>query len=412
MIVRAAAAEPVLLAASTGGAGVPLREIALVVLIAAATTYLTTGIVRWIVVRMGVLDDPRARDVHTIPKPRLGGVAMFTGFLAAWLMAQLLPALTRGFPPVTPDMLAVLVASFIIVGVGILDDIFDLDAITKLVGQIVAALVMSMMGLSGYLFYIPFIGGGTTVVLDPVLSTILTVLLTVTLINAINFVDGLDGLAASLGLIAAFAILLYSLTVLHDQGGAVSAYPPAMISAALVGMCLGFLPHNFEPARIFMGDSGAMLIGLLLSAASVSASGRLSLAMYGTADVVALISPFIIVAAAVSVPVLDLLLAIVRRTSKGLSPFSADKMHLHHRLLDMGHSHRRVVLVLCTWVSVVAFAAVGTTMFPAKFVVVGFGLGIIGATLFTFLPGWRQMRNQTPKHPSSGRPVQPSPTGE
>src|SRR5699024_10835043 len=166
-----------------------------------------------------------------------------------------------------------------------------------------------------YLIYLPF-GDGTTLILDPVLATLFTVVFTVALINAINFVDGIDGLAAGLGMIAAGALLIYSMVMLHDQGGTVSAYPPAMISACLLGACLGFLPHNFDPARIFMGDSGAMLIGLMLAGASVSASGRISPSMYGTADVLALMSPVIVVIAAVSVPLLDLALAVIRRRSE------------------------------------------------------------------------------------------------
>lgn len=387
--------ELVLAASGFGGAGVPIRELTLLVLVSAAVTYLLTGVVRWAVVKSGHMDMPRSRDVHDIPKPRLGGAAMFTGFIAAVFLASMLPALTRGFPPTTPDMTAVVLAAAVLLLVGVLDDLFDLDAITKFIGQVIAALILAMKGVTWYLFYLPF-GGGSVVVLDPVTSTILTVFFTVTLINAINFVDGIDGLAAGLGMIAATAILLYSMAMLYDQGGTVAAYPPAMISAALLGACLGFLPHNFEPSRIFMGDSGAMLIGLLLAAASISASGRISPTMYGTADAVALWSPVIVIAAALSVPLLDLIMAVVRRVRAGKSPFAPDKMHLHHRLLDMGHTHRRVVLVLYTWVSVVAYGAVGTTIFPWRFVVVTFLLFMVLAALFTFGPyfGGRKTRRR------------------
>ncbi len=371
-----------LLAAQSGGAGVPIRELAMLVLVSAAVSYLLTGVVRYVLVRSGWLDAPRTRDVHDIPKPRLGGVAMYSGVVAAIALASVMPALTRGFPPMTPDMRAVVAAASLLLIVGIWDDLFDLDAITKLIGQVAAALLMSFMGVNWYLLYIPF-SGGATLILDPIMSTVLTVLFTVALINAFNFVDGIDGLAAGLGMIAAAAILVYSMVMLHDQGGTVSAYPPAMISACLLGACLGFLPHNFEPARIFMGDSGAMMIGLLLAAASVSASGRIAPSMYGTADVIALISPIVVVIAAISVPMLDLLLAVVRRVSQGKSPFSPDKMHIHHRLLSMGHSHRRVVLVLYLWVSVVAYAAVATTVFPFEFVALTFGFLLIVAVIFT-----------------------------
>lgn len=365
-----------------GVAGVPMRELALVILVAAALTYLTTGIVRYSMVRSGRMGEIRERDVHTQPKPRLGGVAMFTGFLGAVFLADQLPALTRGFQPITPEMSAVIWAGVVIVTVGIIDDLYELDAITKLFGQILGSVVMSILGLTWSLLYVPF-GGGTTVILDQVASTIVTVMFTVTLINAINFVDGLDGLAAGLGMIAGLSILVFSMTVLHDQGGMVSAYPPAIIAAALVGMCAGFLPHNFEPARIFMGDSGSMLIGLLLAAASTSASGKIDMSLYGTVDVIALMSPIIVVAAAVFVPLLDLVMAVVRRVRKGQSPFSADKMHLHHRLLSLGHTHRRVVLVLYLWVSVVAFGAVSFSVVPPIVAVIGIVIAMFIAFLAT-----------------------------
>ena len=374
-----------------GFAGIPLRELGLVILVAAAITYLTTGIIRTLMVRYGRLDEIRERDVHTMPKPRLGGVAMFSGFLGAVFLADQLPALTRGFMPITPEMNAVIWAGFVIVVVGALDDLFDLDAITKLVGQIVGAVTMSLLGLTWTILYIPF-GGGTTLLIDQFQSTILTTLFTVTLINALNFVDGLDGLSAGVGMIAGAAILVFSLTILFDQNGAVSAYPPAIIAAALVGICAGFLPHNFEPSRIFMGDSGSMLIGLLLAAASTSASGKINMSLYGTVDMIALMSPIIVVVAAVAVPLLDLVMAVIRRVGRGASPFSPDKMHLHHRLLELGHSHRRVVLVLYMWVTVVAFGAVSFSVVPPAFALGFTVVGLVLATSLTVVPLIRDRR--------------------
>ena len=370
------------------GTGVPLRELALVILVAATFTYLTTGVVRSFLVRTGRVAEIRLRDSHSQPTPRMGGLAMFTGFGAAIFLAVQLPALTRGFMPVTPEMSAVMWAALAIVLVGVADDYLELGALIKLFGQLFAAALMSGLGLTWTLLFIPF-GGGTTVVLDQIQSTLLTAFFTVLLINAINFVDGLDGLAAGLGLIAGGAILVFSLTVLHDQGGAVSAYPPAIISAALVGMCAGFLPHNFEPSRIFMGDSGSMLIGLLLAAASTSASGKINMSLYGTVDMVALMSPILVVIAAVFIPVLDLVWAVIRRLSQGRSPFSADKAHIHHRLLSLGHTHRRTVLVLYLWVSAVAFGAVSFSIVPAP-VAVGLSITALLVAFGTTLIPLRQ----------------------
>lgn len=393
-MVDTAMADPVmaditLLARSTAGAGVPLRELALVLLVGCTATYVTTGIIRSIMMRFGQVNAPRQRDVHSVPTPRLGGVAMFTGVVFAVLMASQLPALNRGFPPVTPDMAAVIMAAFVIVVVGVIDDLYNMSWMLKFSGQLIAAVVMSLMGLSWYLIALP-IGDGTTLILDQVQSTVLTALLTVTIVNAMNFVDGLDGLAAGLGAIAAGTILVYSLTILYDQGGTVSAYPPAIISAVLLGVCVGFLPHNFSPARIFMGDSGAMLIGLLLAAASVSASGRINMALFGPADLFALMSPVIVVLAALSIPLLDLLLAIVRRVAQGKSPFAPDKKHLHHRLLRVGHTQKRVVLVLYSWVAVVAFGAVGATVLPSALIVTVVVIAVIVLGVITVVPVLRE----------------------
>ncbi|WP_115684817.1 MraY family glycosyltransferase [Corynebacterium senegalense] len=367
------------------GAGVPLRELGLVLLVAAAITYLATGLVRSLLVRTGRVAEIRQRDVHTQPTPSVGGVAMFTGFVSAVFLAQQLPALTRGFAPVTPEMTAVVAGAFAIVVAGVIDDLYELGAVTKLIAQFFAAVLMSLLGLVFTVFYLPG-GGGTTLIFDQVQGVVVSAVFTVLLINAINFVDGIDGLAAGLGMIAGGAILLFSLTVLHDQGGAVSAYPPAIICAALVGICGGFLPHNFEPARIFMGDSGAMLIGLLLAAASISASGKINMSLYGAADFVALISPIVVVLAAVALPVLDLVWAVVRRAARGQSPFAADAGHIHHRLLRLGHTHRRTVLVLYLWVSAVAFGAVSFSVVPVTWAATFTAVALVGAAALTAVP--------------------------
>ena len=377
---------PALLAAAAdgGGTGVPLRELLLVGLTAAAMTYLLTSAVRVFAIRAGAVAVPRVRDVHVIPTPRLGGLGMFGGVVAGIALAANLPALNRGFA-YTTDMTAVIAAGTVIVLVGVVDDRWGLDALTKFVGQLTAAGVLVLLGISWLQLYIPFADIGT-LVLDPLQAGLLTVAITVATINAINFVDGLDGLAAGLGLIAAAAICMFSLGLLRDQGGDVSYYPPALISVALAGACLGFLPHNFSPARIFMGDSGAMLIGLLLAAASTSASGRIAVNAYGPADIFTLLSPLILVAAVVFIPMLDMLLAVIRRTRAGVGFYTPDKMHLHHRLLELGHSQRRVALIIYLWVGVLAFSAAASTLFPLSVVAPAFGAGLVVAMLVTMAP--------------------------
>ncbi|OHU98038.1 glycosyltransferase family 4 protein [Mycobacterium talmoniae] len=365
-----------LLALSERGAGVPLRELALVGLTAAIITYFSTGPVRLLATRLGAVAYPRDRDVHVQPTPRMGGLAMYVGVLAAVFLASQLPALTRGFV-YSSGMPAVLVAGGVIMGIGLIDDRWGLDALTKFAGQITAASVLVTMGVAWSVLYIP-LGGVGTIVLDQVSSILLTLALTVSIVNAMNFVDGLDGLAAGLGLITALAICLFSVGLLRDHGGDVLFYPPAVISVVLAGACLGFLPHNFHGAKIFMGDSGSMLIGLMLAAASTTAAGPISQSAYGARDAFALLSPFLLVVAVMFVPALDTLLAIVRRTRAGLSPFSTpDKMHLHHRLLQIGHSHRRAVLLIYLWVGIIALGTASTIFFDPRYT----GAVMLGAIL-------------------------------
>jgi len=312
------------------------------------------------------------------------GYSLTFTLLAAVLLASQLPALTRGFV-YSSGLPAVLVAGGIIMGIGLIDDKWGLDALTKFAGQITAASVLVTMGVAWSVLYIP-VGGVGTIVLDQVSSILLTLALTVAIVNAMNFVDGLDGLAAGLGFITASAICIFSVGLLRDHGGDVLFYPPAVISVVLAGACLGFLPHNFHRARIFMGDSGSMLIGLMLAAASTTAAGPISQNAYGARDVFALLSPFLLVVAVMFVPMLDLLLAIVRRTRAGRSAFSPDKMHLHHRLLQIGHSHRRVVLLIYLWVGIVAFGTASTIFFDPRYTGAVMLVAIVVAIVVTVIP--------------------------
>ena len=381
------ATEPVtstLLALSDRGAGVPLRELALVGCTAAIVTYFATGGVRMLAIRLGAVAYPRERDVHFQPTPRMGGLAMYLGVVTAVFLASQLPALNRGFI-YSSGLPAVVIAGGLIMGIGLIDDRWGLDALTKFAGQITAASVLVTMGVAWSVLYIPF-GGIGTIVLDQASSILLTLALTVSVVNAMNFVDGLDGLAAGLGLITALAICIFSVGLLRDQGGDVLFYPPAVISVVLAGACLGFLPHNFHPAKIFMGDSGSMLVGLMLAAASTTAAGPISQSAYGARDVFVLLSPFLLVVAVMFVPALDLLLAIVRRTRAGRSPFSPDKMHLHHRLLQIGHSHRRVVLLIYLWVGIVALGAASTIFFDPRYTGAVMLAAIVVAVVVTVIP--------------------------
>ncbi|GAA4928974.1 UDP-GlcNAc:undecaprenyl-phosphate GlcNAc-1-phosphate transferase [Actinomycetospora succinea] len=373
--------------------GLPIREYLLVGLSAAVVTYLLTGLVRRFALRIGAIAVPRGRDVHTIPIPRLGGVGIYLGVVGGVFVASQLPVLRRAFD-YSNETIAVLVAGGVIVLVGVLDDRFGLDALTKLAGQATAAGVLVLMGVQWTAIYLPWGGtGGSTgsvLLLGQDQGVLITVFLCVLLINAMNFVDGLDGLAAGIGTIAATATCAFALGLLGQQNGDVNAYPPALIAAVLAGALAGFLPHNFQPARLFMGDSGSMFIGLTLAAATTTASGRTNYSTTGATGALALVTPLIVVAAVVFVPLLDLLLAVVRRTRAGTSPFAPDKMHLHHRLLEIGHSQRRAVLLIYLWAGVLSFGAVALALVDNAFLVIWMvTAGVLVAVLASAVPRLR-----------------------
>jgi UDP-GlcNAc:undecaprenyl-phosphate GlcNAc-1-phosphate transferase len=376
----------------------PIREFLLAGLTATVVTFLLVGPVRVLALRLGAVAWPRKRDVHVTPTPRWGGLAMLCGVLAGVGMAYQLPALRLAFDNNASEVVGVMGAALLLAAVGALDDRYDLDALTKFAGQTTAAGILVIFGVQWTVFFVPWGGSdsaesGSLLILGQEQGVLLTVLLTVALVNAMNFVDGLDGLAAGIGMIAAAAVGLFAIGLVGRVGNDPSVYSPALIAAVLAGACLGFLPHNFNPARIFMGDSGSMLIGLLLAAATTSASGKISIIGAGATDVLALFAPLIVLAAVVFVPLLDLLMAVVRRTRKGLSPFSPDKMHLHHRLLEIGHSQRRAVLLIYLWAGVLAFGAVALALIDDPFIVLwAVGIGLVVAVLASAIPRVRADR--------------------
>lgn len=372
-------------------AGIPIREYLLVGLTATAVTFLLTGPVRRLALWLGAVAYPRERDVHVKPIPRMGGLAMYFGVLAGVFMAHSLPTLSRSFVS-GRSWVGVLVAGALIVLVGVLDDRWELDSITKLAGQTTAAGTLVIAGVQWFLFWTPWGGAnghGQLLMLGNNEGQVLTVLLTLAMVNAMNFIDGLDGLASGIGLISAGATSVFCLGLLRQSGGDVSVYLPTLVGATTAGACLGFLPFNFQPAKIFMGDSGSMLIGLMLATASTMASGTINYPAFNAKDTLALLSPMLVVAAVLFVPLLDLVLAVVRRTRAGKSPFHADKMHLHHRLLEIGHSQRRAVLLIYLWAGVIAFGAVSLTLFNVTVVMWVVGFGVVAAGIVSVIPRMR-----------------------
>ncbi|GCB43162.1 MraY family glycosyltransferase [Streptomyces sp. NL15-2K] len=355
-----------------------MREYLLTLCITAAVTYLLTGPVRKFAIVAGAMPEIRARDVHREPTPRLGGIAMFFGLCAGLLVADHLANLNEVFSK-SNEPRALLSGAALIWLIGVLDDKFEIDALIKLGGQMIAAGVMVMQGLTILWLPIPTVGN---VALTQWQGTLLTVALVVITINAVNFVDGLDGLAAGMVCIASAAFFLYAYRVWVSYGIEAAA-PATLFSAILMGMCLGFLPHNMHPARIFMGDSGSMLIGLVLAAGAISITGQVdpdALNLYAGSEkeavhqTVPVYIPLLLPLTIIAVPTADLVLAIVRRTWKGQSPFAADRGHLHHRLLEIGHSHSRAVLIMYFWSALIAFGALAYSVNSASMWIV---LGVV-----------------------------------
>ncbi|MFF3315510.1 MraY family glycosyltransferase [Streptomyces sp. NPDC003035] len=372
-----------------------MRDYLLTLCVTAAVTYLLTGPVRKFAIATGAMPEIRARDVHREPTPRLGGIAMFFGLCAGLLVADHLQNLNSVFE-LSNEPRALLSGAALIWLIGVLDDKFELDALIKLGAQMISAGVMVIQGLT--ILWLPIPGVGT-VALTRGQGTLLTVALVVLTINAVNFVDGLDGLAAGMVCIAAAAFFLYAYRLWY--GYTIEAAAPATLFAAiLMGMCLGFLPHNMHPARIFMGDSGSMLIGLILAASAISITGQVDpdvLRLFegstreATHAALPVFIPLVLPLTIIAIPMADLVLAIVRRTWNGQSPFAADRGHLHHRLLEIGHSHSRAVLIMYFWSALFAFGTLSysvhsTSMWIVLGVVFLSAIGLVLLLLPRFSP--------------------------
>ncbi len=356
-----------------------MREYLLCFLVAVAVTYLLTPAVRRLAIKAKAMAEVRDRDIHATPTPRWGGLAMYGGFLAGMLIASQLPQLRVVFSG-NRQALALIVGATLIVGLGLLDDRFGLDAPTKFAGQVLAAGSMAFLGIQ--MVWLP-IGG--TLVLDPLTSVLLTVLFVVLTINAINFVDGLDGLAAGIVAIAAAAFFVYAF-LLSVEFGFDRATLAALICALLAGICIGFLPHNLNPAKLFMGDTGSMLIGLLLAASAITLSGRVDPSAVRGELLLPAILPLLLPLAVIAIPLIDVVMAIVRRTRRGRSPFAPDKEHLHHRLIELGHSQRRAVSLMHAWTALIAFSAVAVALIPWPMALVIFLAGLAGLAFLVSRP--------------------------
>jgi UDP-GlcNAc:undecaprenyl-phosphate GlcNAc-1-phosphate transferase len=342
----------------------------------AGVAFVTTPLVRRLSILVGAVAQPGDRKVHRRPTPTMGGVAIFLGVLAGLAAAWRLPFFDELFRG-TSEPVAALIAGAAVLAIGVVDDIRGISAPAKLAGQVLAAGLLVLAGVQLLFFWFPGMG---ILVLSSDLAVPLTVLWVVGIVNAVNLIDGLDGLAAGMVAIASLAFFGYIYVVPGVTYGDASS--AALLVAVTAGGALGFLPWNFHPARIFMGDSGAMLLGLLLAVATILGVGRNPFPP-GAGDIAGISIPILVPLLVLFVPFLDVSFAIVRRVRRGRSLASADKEHIHHRLLDIGHTHRQAVLLMYLWSALISGSALAVALIDGRArsgIVVGTAVLIFAAT--------------------------------
>ncbi|MES2172091.1 MAG: MraY family glycosyltransferase [Actinomycetota bacterium] len=351
-------------------------------LLSAGITFGLSTLIARLGMRYRLYPQIRERDVHTRPTPRLGGIAMFIGIVVTFGVASLFSQFHLIFAKPGP-IFAILGAALIVVLIGVADDIWDLDWTTKLAGQLIAAGLLAWQGVQ--LTSIPIPGG--VALLPPYTGLIITVLAIVLVMNAINFIDGLDGLVSGVVIIASSVFFIYSYILANQIAQTDYFNLAALITAVLIGACVGFLPLNWHPAKLFMGDAGSMLVGLMMATSAISVTGQVDVANVQFArQLVPAFIPILLPFAILIVPLLDFCLAVLRRLRAGKSPFSADRKHLHHRLLDMGHSDVHAVLIFYAWTTVVAVGSLLFLFVPTVWALTFVAVGLVACAVVTLAP--------------------------
>jgi UDP-GlcNAc:undecaprenyl-phosphate GlcNAc-1-phosphate transferase len=355
----------------------------LLLFISALVTYVATPAMRYFAFRIGAVAAVRDRDVHLVPTARLGGVAIFLGLATTIALASRVPFLAAVFQT-SGAAWAVIGGAALVCVIGVIDDIIDLDWMAKLAGQVFAAWIVAWGGVQ--LVSVPI--GGLTIASSP-LSLTVTMIVVVVAINAVNFVDGLDGLAAGMMAIGGSAFFLYTYVIQRNASPGDYSSLATLILAALVGACLGFLPHNLHPARIFMGDSGSMVLGLTMASAAIIVTGQIDPGIVSNRVLLPAFVPILLPIMVVAIPLFDMALAVITRMLRGKSPWAADSHHVHHRLLAFGHSHRWAVSVLYVWTAVLSFGTVSLVFVRTRYAVLMMAVGLVAACMVTFSPRFR-----------------------
>ena len=361
--------------------------------IAAVVTFVSTPFVVKLATRMNWVVEPDERRVHKVPTPDVGGIAMFLGFIVAlaiaWKMGRFSPVFDNNSEP-----LGVLLAAIVIFSTGLFDDIREISSPAKVTGTVIAGLVLVYFGATMFYFRVPFLD---VFVLSNDWIPLITILWLMGMSQAVNLIDGLDGLAAGIVAIAAASFFLYSRR-LDDLGALAQPNMGPLIAIIALGVCLGFLPHNFNPAKIFMGDSGALFLGLLMAVSTSVVGGRAdpNSQTYTPGQTYFFLAPLFIPLFILGVPILDTLFAIIRRAVNRQGVATADKGHLHHRLMNLGHGQRRSVLILWLWTTILSGFVLYPIFTKAQTALIPIGTAAIALSLYTVLhPEVRRVRRQS-----------------
>ena len=376
---------------------------ALVVAVAFGVTFTATPIVTKLATSFGIVKQPgpaNSRHVHTRALPDVGGIALFLGFVAAMFVASRMYQFDAVFSSGS-EPLGVLCGATVMFLVGLLDDVNDVSPPAKIAGMVVAASLMARFGVTMFYFRVPFnLGGLDTVVLSSDLAPLVTVLWVVLMANAINLIDGLDGLAAGIVMIAGMAFYLFARQLsFHGELDGSNIAP--LVALIAVGICIGFLPHNWSPAKIIMGDSGALFLGLLMAVPTITVGGRTQGGFFGNAFF--FFAPLLIPLVILGVPVADTVFSFFRRVLSGKGFSNADRKHMHHRLMEMGHGPRRAVFILWAWTALLSGAALLPVYTKRGGALLPFAAGALLLLLYVlFHPGVRTVRARRGqgRHPS------------
>lgn len=357
-----------------------MRSYVLLIAFSFAVSYLLTPMVRSSGARYIQNQLVRDRDMHSDPVVKFGGLAMIAAILAGLGLASQLDFFTGVFLAPRP-IVGILIALALVIALGLIDDLRDMKWYWKFTGQLAIGAIIAQSGI-----VIKALPVGTWSIDSPVMQYLLTIGLVVLSMNAINFSDGLDGLAAGLTAIGAVTFFLYSYVLATHVNAQDYANLAALLCAVLLGACLGFLPHNFNPANIFMGETGVLALGLILSVSTILVTGDVQGIEAHRFRNVPAYMPMALPLVIIFFPALDLLLSVIRRLSKRSSPFKPDSLHIHHRMLAQGHSVRRSVLLLYLWAFLVAAGVVLIAFIPLQLLIPLYALLLVGAGMLTWWP--------------------------